>query len=133
MQGKNNLTKVQTYAKINKPAGICLQETKTAHIEINLRIPGYQNYHLDNDVTTFVRDDIKVLVSNRIPGVDIPHIRVKVKGTKTLDIINLYARDKALTPQIMNILELKYKKAVILGDFNAKHHDIPSTLSKLRI
>ena len=124
MQGKNNLTKVQKFAKIHKPAVICLQETKCTSLDDNLCIPGYLSYHQVHDVTTFVRDDIKVLASNTIPGIDIPHIRVRAKCTKTLDIINLYAREKTLTPQTLLALENKNKKAVIVGAFNAKHHDL---------
>ena len=89
-----------------------------------MNISGYKSYHLDTDVATYVRDDVKVITSNKIPGLVIPHIRVKVKGIKTLDIINIYTRDKTLTPQILHTLENKYKTAIILGDFNAKHHDI---------
>ena len=111
MQGKNNLTKVQKFAKIYKPAVICLQETKRTSLDDNLRIQGYLSYHQDQDVTTFVRDDIKVLASNTIPGIDIPHIRVRTKGIKTLNIINLYTRDKTLTPQIRIALEKKVQKS----------------------
>jgi hypothetical protein len=137
MQGlRHGAHTVRDYCKLKLPLIIGLQEVKSApgtKLNKALDVRGYKLYQNNEDTAVLVREDIKVLFKGRIADLDLPHDLIRFKTLKgTVSFLNIYARNKKLRLDHLEICERLGRNAIIVGDFNAKHPEIlPHTQKKI--
>jgi hypothetical protein len=129
MQGlRHGAHTVRDYCKLRLPPIIGLQEVKsTPGTRLNkaLNVRGYKLFQNNEDTAVLVREDIKVLFKGRIADLDLPHDLIRIKTIKgVISFLNIYARNRKLRLDHLEICERLGKNAIIVGDFNAKHPSI---------
>ena len=123
-----NIDQVLHFVNTQKPAILCLQETRlneeNYHLFQNIHYRSYQDRE-KGDLSTFVRKDIK---ANLITDTEIKDITYMLLSVHTegeyITITDIYAKDSKPSHRHLRKLSSKYKNIVILGDLDAKHNEI---------
>ena len=136
MQGAVNIDQAIQFLNKNKPAILCLQETRLTtdnqHTFQNKYYRAFQD-RTSGDIVTFIRKDIKAKLIDDIELSNISYmiLEVHTEGEK-IHIANVYAREGKLHYKQLRYLTEKYKNIIILGDLNAKHDEILTHTQKTR-